>query len=336
MANDTDVTPTTLDQQLYPALIQCFVIIGMGYIAGQLNLLTNTHSTGLSRYISNFALPAVIFKNLVAVNFENLSWAFLGSVLLAKIIVFILTGILTAAVERPINYGTIGLYPIAVSQTNDFALILPIIDAVYKDSHPDYLRYIYLISPISLVILNPFGFLFIEYQKRIDKQKKNPNRTWNRWQMVRKLLFDTCRNPVIVCTILGILFNQILNHKLPYILDQILIPISQSFSGVALFYLGLTMVGKLSRLNAHLVITVFLLCIMKLVLFPLILRQATYLLVPLVNGSRAEALSYSDFGFLYGTAPTAPSVIFYVPRIDCLDNSCCFYSTCWSNHVRFS
>ena len=88
MSNGTDPVPT-LDQELYPALIQCFFIIGMGYIAGQLNLLSNTHSIGLSRYVSNFALPAVIFKNLVDVQFQSVSWRFLASVLIAKTIIFV-------------------------------------------------------------------------------------------------------------------------------------------------------------------------------------------------------------------------------------------------------
>ena len=42
-----------------------------------------------------------------------------------------------------------GLYAIMTTQSNDFALILPIIDAVYKQSHPEYGRYVYLIAPIS-------------------------------------------------------------------------------------------------------------------------------------------------------------------------------------------
>ena len=87
--NDTSSASVYIDRELYPALIQCFFIIGAGYIAGQLNLLTKIHSAGLSRYISNFALPAVVFKNLVDVQFQKVSWEFLGSVFIAKAIVFI-------------------------------------------------------------------------------------------------------------------------------------------------------------------------------------------------------------------------------------------------------
>jgi predicted permease len=313
--NDTTDVPIDVDQELYPALIQCFFIISAGYVAGQLNIVTKTQSVGLSRFISDFALPAVIFKNLVDVQFRSVSWLFLASVFLAKAIVFISTAILAAISERPRNFGSMGLYAIMTSQSNDFALILPIIDAVYKQSHPDYQRYIYLIAPISLVILNPIGFFLIEIQKRLDDQKKRPNMVpWTRCNLIRKILYNIARNPIVICTILGVIFNRIFNEHLPDILERILTPIAQSFSATALFYLGLTMVGKLRHLHAHLVITVLLLSMIKLIICPLILRQAVFLLVKPKNGSLNDTIDYSNFGFLYGTAPIAPSIIFYVPE----------------------
>ena len=313
--NDTTATAANIDNELYPALIQCFFIIGAGYVAGQLNLLKSAHSMGLSRYISNFALPAVVFKNLVDVQFERVSWQFIASVFVAKAIVFALTTILTGIGERPRNFASMGLYSIMSSQSNDFALILPIIDAVYKQSHPDYARYIYLMAPISLVILNPIGFLLIEIQKRLDYQHKYPDKPLLlRGQLVKKILGNIGRNPIVICTLLGVIFNRILDQHLPNIVEHILTPIAQSFSSTALFYLGLTMAGKLRRLHTNLVITVFILSIIKLIIFPLLLRQAVFLFVKSENGSINNTIDFSNFGFLYGTAPIAPSVLFYVPE----------------------
>lgn len=314
MTNDTNIIPTVTDGELYPALVQCFIIISAGYIAGQLNLLTSTHSTGLSRYISNFALPAVIFKNLVDVKFQSVSWQFLTSVLISKAVVFFLTIILTFIAERPRNYASMGQYAIMATQSNDFALILPIIEAVYKQTHPEYGPYVYLIAPISLVILNPIGFVLIELQKRFDDQRKHRGKSWNKLQLISNVCRNIIRNPIVTCTVLGVIFNLIFKQKLPDIIEYVLRPIAQSFTATALFYLGLTMVGKLNRLHAHLVITVFLLSIMKSIIFPLILRQAVFFLVKPVNGSLNNTIDYSNLGFLYGTAPTAPSAIFYVPE----------------------
>jgi len=312
--NETTDIPLVVDTELYPALIQCFFIISAGYIAGQLNLLTNAHSIGLSRYISNFALPAIIFKNLVNVQFQSVSWQFLTSVLISKTIIFFLTAILTCIAERPRNYASIGEYAIMTTQSNDFPLILPIIEAVYKQSHPEYGRYVYLIAPISLAILNPIGMFLIELQKRLDEQRKHRGKSWNYFQLITTIFRNICQNPIILCTLLGVIFNQIFEQNLPYMIDYVITPIAQSFTATALFYLGLTMVGKLNRLHARLVITVFLLCLMKLVIFPLILRQSIFFLVKPINGTFNNTIDYSNLGFLYGTAPTAPSVIFYVPE----------------------
>ena len=38
----------------------------------------------------------------------------------------------------------------------------PILKAIYGQSHPEYASYMYLIAPISLVILNPIGFIILE------------------------------------------------------------------------------------------------------------------------------------------------------------------------------
>jgi predicted permease len=312
--NETTNNTLTVDEELYPALIQCFFIISVGYIAGQFNLLTDAHSVGLSRYISNFALPAVIFKNLVDVQFQSVSWQFLSSVLISKTLIFFLTIIITYITERPRNFANMGQYAIMSTQSNDFALILPIIDAVYKQSHPEYSRYVYLITPISLVILNPIGFVLIEIQKRIDDQRRHRGKSWNKFQLISIVFRNIIRNPIVICTLLGVIFNQLLHQHLPYFIECILTSVAQSFSATALFYLGLTMVGKLNRLHAHLVVTVFLLSMMKLIIFPLVLRQAVFFLVKPINGNLSNTIDYSNFGFLYGTAPIAPSIIFYVPE----------------------
>ena len=43
------------------------------------------------------------------------------------------------------------------------------VQALYQDSHPEYLSYIYLISPISLLILNPIGFTLMEIHRHYSQ-----------------------------------------------------------------------------------------------------------------------------------------------------------------------
>jgi predicted permease len=144
-----------IDRNLYPALFEVFTIILIGYLAGYFKLITSTQGQGLNKFISSFALPALIFSNLYNVEFESVNWYFINSIFITKSILFLLTLIICTIIVKPLNLGLSAVFAIFVTQSNDFALGYPIIKSVYAQSHPDYLRYIYLIAPISLCILNP-------------------------------------------------------------------------------------------------------------------------------------------------------------------------------------
>ena len=49
------------------------------------------------------------------------------------------------------------------TQSNDFAFGLPVLTSLYSSTHPEFPLMLYVIAPISLVILNPIAFLFCEY-----------------------------------------------------------------------------------------------------------------------------------------------------------------------------
>lgn len=46
-----------------------------------------------------------------------------------------------------------------------FPVILFLVDALYQSTYPEYLQYIYLVAPVSLMLLNPIGFALCEVQK---------------------------------------------------------------------------------------------------------------------------------------------------------------------------
>ena len=112
--------------RLYPALIQAFVVIAAGYIAGRLGTITVSQSEGIGTYIGQFALPALLFRSMCTLDFSNVNWFFLLSIFVAKTAVFLLVGVLTGLAVRPSHLGKVGLYGICATQSNDFALCYPI------------------------------------------------------------------------------------------------------------------------------------------------------------------------------------------------------------------
>lgn len=113
--------------KLFPALVECFGIILCGYIAGRTNIVTGSQAEGLGNFVSKFALPALLFKNMVLLDFAHVIWPFLWSVLVAKVCVFAVVCALTLVVSSPDSrFSKAGIFSIFATQSNDFALGYPI------------------------------------------------------------------------------------------------------------------------------------------------------------------------------------------------------------------
>ncbi len=98
-------------------------------------------------------------------------WYFLVAIAVSKAVVFAAAVLLTIIIIRPVNIGQAALFALFVSQSNDFALGQPIVQAIYQKNHPEYIQYIYLIAPISLLFLNPIGFFLLELNEQWNNAK---------------------------------------------------------------------------------------------------------------------------------------------------------------------
>uniref|UniRef100_G3QQB9 G protein-coupled receptor 155 n=1 Tax=Gorilla gorilla gorilla TaxID=9595 RepID=G3QQB9_GORGO len=309
--NSTNDPPSMSITRLFPALLECFGIVLCGYIAGRANVITSTQAKGLGNFVSRFALPALLFKNMVVLNFSNVDWSFLYSILIAKASVFFTVCVLTLLVASPDSrFSKAGLFPIFATQSNDFALGYPIVEALYQTTYPEYLQYIYLVAPISLMMLNPIGFIFCEIQKWKDTQ----NASQNKIKIVGLGLLRVLQNPIVFMVFIGIAFNFILDRKVPVYVENFLDGLGNSFSGSALFYLGLTMVGKIKRLKKSAFVVLILLITAKLLVLPLLCREMVELLDK--GDSVVNHTSLSNYAFLYGVFPVAPGVAIFATQFN--------------------
>ncbi|KAL4703296.1 hypothetical protein ACJJTC_015428 [Scirpophaga incertulas] len=300
---------------LYPALFQCFTIILCGYIAGRLNIVTTTESKGIATLVGTFALPSLIFLSLARLDFSTVNWTFLLAILAAKGIVFFAVITVTILVSKPVNLGRAGIFAIFCTQSNDFALGYPIINAIYEKTHAEYALYLYLMAPISLAILNPVAFILME----INKQKENAqysqmhNETHkvdiSKFKLLKQITKGILFNPVLVMTILGIIGNIAFKHKLSVYIEGLLEVFGQAFSASALFLLGLRMVGQIHRLRGPALVLPSVLIMVKLIILPVVMRECVSL--SKAGNNESETTSLSTYAFLYGTIPTAPAVFVF-------------------------
>ena len=83
----------------------------------------------------------------------------LVGILIAKTTLFLMTALLNLVINknRKKVWAIAGIRSIFVEQSNDLALGLPIVKALYTQSHPEFINYQFLLPVISLILLNPLG-----------------------------------------------------------------------------------------------------------------------------------------------------------------------------------
>jgi len=291
---------------LYPALVQCFGIIFLGFLAGKFSFISDVEAKGLGTFVGSFSLPALIFVSLCQLDFKTVNWVFLLSITLAKSSIFFLVLLVGLFVHTPMDPARSALYAIFCTQSNDFALGFPVLNAIYGAKHPQYPMYLYLLAPVSLAFLNPIGFVLMEIGK-----SKNNHISKSRSQVALKALQGIMKNPIVAMTFLGIIGNRVFHGVMPSIIHSFMHTLGSGFSASALFLLGLNMVGRSSGtgLEKTNMITPFILVTMKSLVLPIISRE---IVSQLGAGKDAnETLDLSNYAFLYGTIPTAPSVFVY-------------------------
>nr|CAG4647970.1 EOG090X07N9 [Moina brachiata]SVE93059.1 EOG090X07N9 [Moina brachiata] len=57
-------------ENLYPVLLQTFVVIVLGYLSGRWGIIGQTESKGLNTFVGHFALPCIIFTALAELDFR--------------------------------------------------------------------------------------------------------------------------------------------------------------------------------------------------------------------------------------------------------------------------
>ncbi|XP_077490639.1 lysosomal cholesterol signaling protein-like [Amblyomma americanum] len=305
--------------ELLPVLIQCFAIILLGYFSGRLGLIGPAETRSLNVFVSYFALPATAFKALASIALGEVNWRFLAAVALGKCVIFATVAAVTLAlVRRPASFGKAGLYAIAASQSNDFGLGYPLIVHLYDKMQPTFSHYLYLVAPIQLAFLNPIAFIMMEYGRSEDSGGGEQTTTSGaRPPPARGRLLSTMtgiiKNPVVVAPALGIIWNvSTSGAALPSVVQRILDSLGDAFIATALYLLGLSMVGKVGSMGKYAALTPVLLVSAKIVACPLVTRELVNLLG--VGGTERDQKDFSNFGFLYGMLPMAPSVFIFATQ----------------------
>ena len=285
-------------EELLPTLLQIFLTVGLGWAAGALGLFGAKESKGIGVFVGKFSLPALIFTSLATLDLSAIKWSFLLAMLIAKSAIFSLVMILEVALNR--NASRASIFAICCTQTNDFGMGLPILSSIFGPGHP-LVGLLYLVAPISLLVLNPIGFILLETE-RGGKEK-------DVFSTIRSVIWGLITNPVVTMTLLGVLGNFAFSSSPPATITKFLSALGAAFTALAPFSLGLSMVGKLGNMKGQNLKPILGLVAIKSIFCPMV----TYLVVDEVTGllDSAPDPALSNFALLLGSFPPALGVLSY-------------------------
>jgi hypothetical protein len=92
------------------------------------------------------------------------------------------------------------------------------VKALYSESNPEYLQYIYLIAPISLLFLNPVGFTMLE----IHRRNADVTQRSGKCHLVLHVTKDVLSNPIVFMVLIGIAGNFLFKQNVPTVIGDIL------------------------------------------------------------------------------------------------------------------
>ena len=122
-------------EELIPNLLQVFLTILLGWLAGTYQIIPEQEAKGLNLFVGKFSLPVLIFVSLAKLNFKNVEWSFLLAITISKGTIFVLVLAVDVLMNSQKDLSRAAIFAIFCTQTNDFGMGLPILDAVYGHDH---------------------------------------------------------------------------------------------------------------------------------------------------------------------------------------------------------
>ena len=302
---------------------------------GVYKLIPTSVGKGLGTFLFQVSLPCLIFHSVATMSFTGVNWWIWLALLLAKVCIFLL--VLCIGYWKK-NLQTGAVWAMFCTQSNDFALGLPLLKALYSTTNPSYPTYIFLAAPISLVILNPVGFVLMEIgagkqtgsesgeggeggdgdggdddllliDADVHGQKKA-----TACVLFCQAVVSTLKNPLVLSVIAGLVSNVLFGGELnSFAADPILL-CGEAFDGVALFCLGLSVCGKLHQVKGKASIFPISMVFIKIFVLPLVAKLIFEAGAMSGGSSGSPTANPSDLVFLLGMFPTAPGVFLYAVR----------------------
>jgi malonate transporter and related proteins len=195
------------------SVVPLFAVIFLGYFAGRAGFLGEPGIRGLGAFVFNFAIPPHVFRLMAETELDRITeWGFLGGYFLAQAAVFV-TG------------AGIGRLVFGSAFSNGVMLALPLLLWLYGDAGG--------VPALLIITLDVIVFSSVTVLLELSRR----GGAWSRSQVVVQAARGVLVNPIIMATVLGILYS-LSGLPLPAVVEQTLSFLGGAAAPSALFALG--------------------------------------------------------------------------------------------------
>ncbi|MEP0233540.1 AEC family transporter [Roseibium sp.] len=220
--------------EILSIVLPVFILIGIGYIAARIGLVSQAVGEALGQFVFVIAIPALIFKTLSVVEFgdEN-PWALWATYFCGVAATWMLASLLIRkGFKREARAGVVG--GISAAFANTVMVGLPLVSTVYGD---EGLVPLLIIISVHMPIMTVIISVLMERAAALDGISTPPPLG----EMIVKIARNLATNPIIIALVCALVW-RLSGLSFTPILSDVLGRISSTALPVALLSLGMSMV----------------------------------------------------------------------------------------------
>lgn len=271
-----------------------FGLIVLGWIAARLRLLDPGAEKGLASFVFTIAMPALLFRTMATVNLPDgssvqLLIAFLGSAAVTWVLATIMT-------RFPLGRPVLDSASIGMGSTfgNTVMMGIPLSVGHFGEA---------AIAPLAVVVAVHAPVMWIVATLQNEALGQDTGRS--RAEIMRGLVRDLIRNPVLIGIVLGSLW-RVTGVEIPAVPDKIIAYLAAAGIPGALFALGLALAKYEIRGQSA---TLGVMSFLKLIVMPL----TAWLLADLVFGLPAL---WTGVAVILAACPTGANAFLFASRYE--------------------
>jgi malonate transporter and related proteins len=207
------------------SVVPLFAVIFLGYFAGRAGFLGEPGIRGLGAFVFNFAIPPHVFRLMAETELDRITeWGFLGGYFLAQAAVFV-TGAGIGRLVFGMRVAEMTIQAFGSAFSNGVMLALPLLLWLYGDAGG--------VPALLIITLDVIVFSSVTVLLELSRR----GGAWSRSQVVVQAARGVLVNPIIMATVLGILYS-LSGLPLPAVVEQTLSFLGGAAAPSALFALG--------------------------------------------------------------------------------------------------